>query len=401
MMSAVRRPGARKWYPAAVFATLVLALAGCADAPVPPERAEPGALITATPIPAAPGANSPASVAGRAERITYLSESASGQSILVSGTVAIPAGDPPEGGWPIISWAHGTTGVGDACAPSADSAGGPAHDYLAVTDPVLARWVHDGYAVVATDYEGLGTPGGHPYMNGVSAAHTVTDIVRAARELDPGIGAKWVVAGHSQGGHAALFTAADAARRAPELDLLGAVAYAPGSRTSETAAYMAAGGPGVRAAVPFLPVLLLGAEAADPALVAETMISDAAKPLLGAARTGCMDQIRAAAATIPAGGLFAPGADTAALTAYFAGQEPDTLSLTVPTMVAQGTADALVAEPVTKQITASLCANGSPLDYRTYEGADHRAVLEVARGDADAFLSSLFAGQPPGTVCGS
>src|SRR5690606_12354078 len=140
---------------------------------------------------------------------------------LVSGTVTVPAGEPPEGGWPVISWAHGTTGVGDACAPSAHSVGGPARDYLAVTDPVIARWVTGGYAVVATDYEGLGTPGGHPYMNGISAAHTVTDIVRAARELDSRIGAKWAVAGHSQGGHAALFTAAQGAEYAPELDLVG------------------------------------------------------------------------------------------------------------------------------------------------------------------------------------
>ncbi|MEU1982263.1 lipase family protein [Nocardia sp. NPDC019395] len=400
MMPAVRRPGARNWYAAVVLATSVLLTAGCGDT-APAEHAAPGTLVTATPIPADPGSDLPEPGSIRHERITYLSESAAGQPILVSGTVSVPAGDPPEGGWPVISWAHGTTGVGDACAPSADSAGGPAHDYLAATDPVLARWVENGYAVVATDYEGLGTPGGHPYMNGVSAAHTVTDIVRAAREFDPRIGEKWVVAGHSQGGHAALFTAADAARRAPELDLLGAVAYAPGSRTSDTAAYMATGGPGVRAAMPFLPVLLLGAEAAAPALVADAMISDAARPLLGAARTGCMDQIRAVAATVPAADLFAPGADTAALAGYFAGQEPDSLTLTVPAMIAQGTADALVAEPITKRIAESLCAGGSPVDYRTYEGADHRAVLRVAGDDVDAFIGALFAGQRPGTGGGT
>ncbi|WP_280426842.1 lipase family protein [Nocardia carnea] len=399
MRTVLPRLGAPKWRAAIVLAVTVLGAAACGDSTGRPDSAAPGTLVTATPVRVSPDSAVPQDA--RSERITYLSQSAAGQKILVSGTVTVPAGEPPEGGWPVISWAHGTTGVGDACAPSAHSVGGPARDYLAATDPVIARWVAGGYAVAATDYEGLGTPGGHPYMNGVSAAHTVTDIVRAARELDPRIGAKWAVAGHSQGGHAALFTAAQGAGYAPELDLVGAVSYAPGSRTSDTAAYMAAGGPGVRAAIPFLPVLLLGAEAADPALAAETMISDAARPLLDAARTGCMDQIKAAAAGVPAGELFAPGADTGALTAYFAGQEPEALHLTVPVLVAQGTTDALVAAPITTQITEKLCAAGSAVDYRSYAGADHRGVLETAADDVDTFLGTLFAGKDPGTTCGT
>lgn len=85
--------------------------------------------------------------------ITYLSEGADGRPALVSGTVAIPKGEAPESGWPVISWAHGTTGVGDACAPSADTVGGPAHSYVERTTDMLDRWVADGYAVVQTDYE--------------------------------------------------------------------------------------------------------------------------------------------------------------------------------------------------------------------------------------------------------
>lgn len=91
--------------------------------------------------------------AQRTELITYLSEGADGRPALVSGTVAIPKGEAPESGWPVISWAHGTTGVGDACAPSADTVGGPAHSYVERTTDMLDRWVADGYAVVQTDYE--------------------------------------------------------------------------------------------------------------------------------------------------------------------------------------------------------------------------------------------------------
>lgn len=123
--------------------------------------------------------------------ITYGSANARDEPITVTGTVSVPAAPPPPGGWPVISWAHGTTGTADACVPSADRPGGPAHSYVGLVDQVLDRWVAAGYAVVQTDYEGLGTPGEHPYLNGVSEANTVVDIVRAARRANPGIGADW------------------------------------------------------------------------------------------------------------------------------------------------------------------------------------------------------------------
>ncbi|MGX7732804.1 alpha/beta hydrolase family protein [Rhodococcus sp. 2H158] len=380
----------------ALAVTSVLAATACADSE-PSSAAErpPGALISTRPLTSAAALPS----AARTELITYLSEDATGRPILVSGTVAIPRGDAPGGGWPVISWAHGTTGVGDACAPSADTVGGPAHSYLSRTTAMLDRWVADGYAVVQADYEGLGTPGGHPYMNGDSAANTVVDIVRAAREAEPGIGNRWTVMGHSQGGHAALFTAAQGAERAPELELQGAVAFAPGSRTSETAAYFATGGPGIAQALTFLPVLLLGAEAADPEMSADAMLTDASRPLLAAARTGCMDDVRKVAATVPVDQVFAPGADVGRLTEYFATQELEQLALAVPTLVVQGTADVLVSRQVTDEVTKALCDNGSPLAYRVYDGADHRGVLEASHDDVRAFVDGVRSGDAPEQAC--
>lgn len=373
----------------------VVAASACSESDPPPSEHAPGALVSSRPLTTAAALPS----AARTDLITYLSEDAAGRTILVSGTVAIPRGEAPDGGWPVISWAHGTTGVGDACAPSADTVGGPAHGYLSRTTAMLDRWVADGYVVVQTDYEGLGTPGGHPYMNGESAANTVVDIVRAAREADPGVGTRWTAMGHSQGGHAALFTAARGAERAPELELQGAVAYAPGSRTSETAAYFETGGPDIAQALSFLPVLLLGAEAADPDIAADAMLTDASRPLLAAARTGCMDDVRAAAATVPVDQVFAPGADVGRLTEYFATQEPEALTLTVPTLVVQGTTDVLVSRRITDEVTKSLCSNGSPVSYEVYDGADHRGVLEAAHDDVRSFVEEVSSGEAPAAVC--
>jgi hypothetical protein len=50
-------------------------------------------------------------------RITHRSEALGGDEIVVSGAVLVPPG-PPPGGWPVVSWAHGTTESADTCAPS-------------------------------------------------------------------------------------------------------------------------------------------------------------------------------------------------------------------------------------------------------------------------------------------
>ena len=114
----------------------------------------------------------------------YGSTGVDGNAVAVSGTVSIPKGKAPKGGWPVITWAHGTTGIADACAPSRDSASNPAHAIIDYAYPLLQRWLKAGYAVVRTDYEGLGTPGDHPYLIGRSEGYSTLDMVRAARKLD-------------------------------------------------------------------------------------------------------------------------------------------------------------------------------------------------------------------------
>src|SRR3954470_5315525 len=88
--------------------------------------------------------------------LLYRSKGARGKAVAVSGTLTIPKGRAPKGGWPVGTYAHGTTGIADICAPSRDSASNPAHGYIAYANPMLQQWDKAGYAVVRTDYEGLG-----------------------------------------------------------------------------------------------------------------------------------------------------------------------------------------------------------------------------------------------------
>lgn len=164
------------------------------------------------------------SVAAESSILTYKMLGQSGQEVQATSLVFTPNTPPPTGGWPIVVWAHGTTGVADACAPSkaalADS-----------TKDLISKLLAAGYVVVAPDYEGLGTAGIHPFLNVKSEAFSITDAVVATRnylsQRNLLTSTKWLTVGHSQGGHAAL-SAAQYASRA-QLDYKGTVAVAPAS----------------------------------------------------------------------------------------------------------------------------------------------------------------------------
>ncbi|MCX4552832.1 lysophospholipase [Streptomyces sp. NBC_01387] len=404
MGSALRPPGGRITVVTAVATVVLAGLTPLAAQAHEPHAPAPVSDTAAGTLPGQRGSlltertlTGVAALPSAAENrtVTYLSEDSQGRRIVVSGTVSLPKTPPPPGGWPVISWAHGTTGLADICAPSADTPDGPEHEQLAQQVQTLDQWVTHGYAVVRTDYEGLGTPGDHPYLNGRSAANTVVDLVRAARRVDPRVGRRWLAVGHSQGGHAALFSAA-AASTGKDVQLVGAVAIAPGGwEVSQTVPYIRAGGPGAQASVAFLPPLLLGAAAADPAVVPEDLLTKKALPLITAARTGCLESVREVAATIPPEDVFKPDADVAPLTDYLKKQETGGLKLRVPTFVAQGADDQLVARSTTDDLVKSLRKTSRDVSYRVYPGADHRGSIAASWGDAERFADALFSQHRP------
>ncbi len=165
--------------------------------------------------------------------VDYKQVGVRGTMVPVSGMVAIPKGKAPKGGWPVITWAHGTTGIADVCAPSRLPAGTEG-----LNSPMLESWIKAGYAVVRTDYEGLGGPGPHPYLIGASEGRGVLDIVRAARQLDRQLSDRVVISGHSQGGHAALWAASLVKSYTPEIRLRGVLAFAPASHIATEVGYL-------------------------------------------------------------------------------------------------------------------------------------------------------------------
>lgn len=336
-----------------------------------------------------------AALPGAAENllVLYRSTTVAGQHTAVSGTVSIPTGRPPASGWPVLSWAHGTTGVADICAPSRDAPGHPSHIYNQLADATLNQWVERGWAVTKTDYEGLGTPGPHPYLAGASAARGIVDILLAARQLRPEIGRRWVVAGHSQGGHAALFTASLAPAWISGLVLVGAVALAPVSTTHG----IVAGLRDIRVPAPatgFIALLLSGAAAADRAVRLDQILTPAALRLVARASTCGIDDLLGPGWPRAAAEMFRPRADLSPLLKVLAANDPAGLHLRTPVLIVQGDDDPIVARSSTDRIARSLRASGGRLTYHLYPECGHFDVIAAAQPNIARWIDTQMARTP-------
>jgi hypothetical protein len=155
-----------------------------------------------------------------AARVLYRSTDQDGRPTVVSGSVFTPKGDPPDGGWPVIGLAHGSTGILRACAPSL-------HPDLLGSAVLVGAYVRLGYAVALPDYQGLGAPGTHPYLDAAVAGRNLIDAVRALRAVYPDASRRWLAAGLSQGGGAAWSANEQASTYGGGLDLVGSVSVSP------------------------------------------------------------------------------------------------------------------------------------------------------------------------------
>ncbi|QSB53408.1 alpha/beta hydrolase [Acinetobacter calcoaceticus] len=152
--------------------------------------------------------------------MTYNMANVQGKTATATAMVLFPKATQPKDGYRVVVWEHGTVGVGDGCAPSKNTIN-PRFKILAET--LLAA----GYVIVAPDYEGLGTPGVHPYLNLSSEAKSALAAVKAVKEhYGTQLKGDWMSIGQSQGGHASLGTAEFANTDA---SYKGAVAGAPAS----------------------------------------------------------------------------------------------------------------------------------------------------------------------------
>ena len=322
-------------------------------------------------------------------RIMYLSESVAGDPIAVTGTATVPTAPAADGGRPIVSLAHGTTGIADECAPS-KTAGGNSGSLG------IGLFTGPGAIVANTDYEGLGTPGRHPYLVGQSEGRSVLDAALAARQLpDADAGTALGLFGYSQGGHGALWAGQLAPTWAPELDLVGTVAGAPATELPIIL------GAGARSAGGFVMMMVAGFHEAYPDAPLSTLVTPEGEAALDTVDTGCTGEVLGAFREMDAAALFRPGGAQAEPWAMLMEENnPGTVATEAPILVLNSAADEVVPNPLVDILYQRMCSEGQVVERRVYqEGQGHVGAAPAAYTDGAAWLQGRFGGAEPTTTC--
>ncbi|MDB5579292.1 MAG: secretory lipase family protein [Bradyrhizobium sp.] len=333
--------------------------------------------------------------ASRGVRILYSSTDGMGGSdrIAVSGAYFVPRGKPPRGGWPLVAWAHGTVGMGDVCAPS--WAGRSDRDVR-----YLNSWLSQGFAVVATDYQGLGTPGPHAYMETRPEAYSVLDSIKAVLASQPNLSKKVVIVGQSQGASAAFATAGFAPAYAPKLDIRGIVATGLPYVSYKTpeATSLKDNQDRVDPTIAYTYYLMLTVQQTRPEIAASVVYTDKALPLLDVARTMCIKPLENA---VVAAGLtrnnamnaIKPGVTARVFGPLLPTLVYPTLKLRMPVFVGTGAADKDVAPRGQLQLVREACEAGTLVEAHLYEGLDHSGTVNASLRDSLPFVRKALLGQ--------
>jgi hypothetical protein len=353
----------------------------------------PGTLVRAAPLPRRLWIPD---TTRAAFRLTHVTTNAFGRRALSTGAVFVPKGRAPRGGWPVISWAHGTSGLGDACAPSRVGPALPERDR-----PYLARWMREGYAIVASDYVGLGTPGLMAYLHGRSTAHSVVDMVKAARSharrRPPGqrLARRWVVVGQSQGGGAAIYTARHATRFGGRgLDYRGAVGTGVPAYIERILTVF---GPGVppgalgAATTAYLAYIFTSLRYVHPELGIDRILTATGRRYLRLAETACVHDFERRLQGVRVGDFFTGRIDSRpriepTLERYMAMPER---GFDRPFFMGHGRRDTDVPYGQTSDYVRALRRNGEPVTFRTYDN-DHSGTLIESQRDTIPFVRRLF-----------
>jgi alpha-beta hydrolase superfamily lysophospholipase len=379
----------------ATFTLLASLLTAC-SIPTPPAfyhipapaSAPPGSLVSAQAFPSVAGA--------KAYRVLYVSTDIHGARIPVSGIVYVPAAPPPPGGRDVVAWAHATTGIAPGCAPSLDSGG-----KFAGSIPGLGDFIAAGDIVAATDYQGMGVAGVHPYLIGRSEGAAIIDSVRAARQL-PGadISGKYVVWGHSQGAQAVLMAGEMAHGYAPELSLAGVAAAAPVTdlKGELTEPFKDNVGRLLAAYVYYtwsrtydVPITTI----VYPQAVAA--VNKTASKCINTLGEG-INAVLAARALNP---VFRshPPQSTPPWPGLFDENSPGHAAAGAPLLILQGTADPTVEPHWTRSFVSLVCSKHETIEFLQYKGVKHLDIADKSEPDVAAWIRDRFAGKPAPDNC--
>lgn len=347
----------------------------------------PGVLIRQEPL------DAHQQLPGAAQNLRLLYSSTDGLDgetrIPVSGSLFLPEGDAPAGGWPLIAWTHGTVGIADICAPSWTG-------YVPFHQEYLKQWLDQGYAIVASDYQGLGTAGTHPYLATKPASYNNLDIIRAVQNADFPLSDKVVLIGQSQGAAAAFATAGHAQDYAPEIDIKGVVATGVPFFTPRTLEIIRETRPNdvvdPMLGYNFLALTLI--EQKDSSFTLSDYVSTEALPTASAVDTTCHRDVKKLVIknelTYEKSFKDNPAEP---LDLAFAQMGYPRLDVPVPTYIGTGVNDRDTPLRMQANLIKQACAAGAKVQSNIYPGKDHLTVLNHSTVDSIPFVRAAFAGE--------
>jgi len=316
-----------------------------------------------------------------AVRILYHSRSAAGDDVATSGVVLTLSGkNPPAGGWPMIAWAHGAAGVARSCAPSLTRNLGHG--------PFLSMYVNLGYAVVATDYAGLGTDFRNAFLDAPSNAADLIASIPAARAAVPQLGTKWVVMGEAEGSLAAV-AVAEQESEIRDPGYLGSIAISGLADVREI--YAPAADPSQLAALAY------GIKTVYPQFQIADMLTEKGLALYRDVEHACGDPGKTAG--LSAAETVKPGwQDNGFVRQYFARNNLGQARAYGPMMVISGDADQAISTAMTSQAITRMCKLGDLVQWQRYP-LDSGEVIGASARDQMAWIEARFAGRQATTNC--
>ncbi len=353
---------------------------------------EPGALSDATTLPTIDRRLRAAT--SLAARIEYTSTSGvTGGTEQVTGTVFVPPGKPPEGGWPIVAYAHATTGIEPECAPSLSPT-------LLKSSTVVTTLVKAGFVVTMPDYQGLGLDKTyHPYLDATTAGYNVIDAVRATRKLVPQASIRWVGLGLSQGGQATWAANELAANYNGGLALVGTVSLSPAADITGFADAAAAGQLTSEQA-PAMPLILSWLKKAHPDLNLDDyrrgIVADKWDTLLACSgpKAAERDKITSQITADDLRPSTPAAVDT--LRGYLQKMSLPQGPAASPMLVIYGGKDNLVPSPWTDHALTSACGMGDVIDILTQPDKGHS---DIDVSSAFGWINDRFKGVPAPNSC--
>lgn len=363
--------------------------------PSPLPRGLPGDLIKAAPIQLSlyPEA--------RATRIMYLSRSARGDAVAVTGVLLTPLSQQPGEENPLIVHAPGTRGLADQCAPSKQAdlstLNVASADYSTLEH---RQFLLKGVSVVITDYLGQGTPGTPEYLVGSSEGQNALDALRAAQQVaNSGLSERSPVgiSGYSQGGQAAAWAAELQPRYAPELDLRGVLAGGVPTDMWTEVNHLSGNptaGPG------FAIATLVGLDTAYPNLALDSRLTEDGRTAVDRVKESCFVEAFGTFGLTSISDITKP--DVLADSSWQRAYRQSLLGTRQPGAAAyvyHATTDTVVPFSQGQQLYASWCARGADVTFEKIVGLEHVTGAALTTPAGIEWLADRLHGEPAEAGC--